>query len=428
MNEPIVVLEGVSKAYPRWTPGERSLRSIAHRRVPALRRYGDLRYAVRDVSLLAMPGEAVGIIGANGAGKSTLLRLISGLGRPTSGRISVPSSIASVLMLGDAFALEQSGAENAVTAAIVGGMSRAQAEASLDAVLDFAEVEAFAEAPMRTYSEGMKLRLAMGVIAQLTPAVLVLDEVMAVGDLRFQAKCTERVRELREQGTTLLFASHDLELVAQECDRVLWLHEGRPRAHGPTGHVIGEYRDAMAAETLARTPEHDGDGDDEDEGVLELGRNRLGSQEVTLEDVRIIGPDEVPTWRLRPGDRFAVRFTLRAVEPPPTPPVVALNVYRRRDMLLCWDLSTERDGAPLPIPGSDVEVVLDIEHLDLLPGEYLLDLGAYRDDWEYAYDYHREAYPFVVEGREQESGITAPPRSWSHRRSVRPGGARDSAG
>jgi lipopolysaccharide transport system ATP-binding protein len=428
VTEPIVVLERVSKAYPRWTPGERSLRSIAHRRLPALRRFGNLRYALRDVSLQAMPGEAIGIIGANGAGKSTLLRLVSGLGRPTSGTISVPSDIASVLMLGDAFSLEQSGAENAVTAAIVGGMTRAEAHAALPAVLEFAEVEAFAEAPMRTYSEGMKLRLAMGVIAQLTPAVLVLDEVMAVGDLRFQLKCTERVRELRERGTTLLFASHDLELVAQECDRVLWIHEGHVRAQGPTAHVIGEYRDAMAAETLARTPPGPGGGEDADDGVLELGRNRLGSQEITLEDVRIVGADEIPTWRLRAGDRFAIRFTLHAPAPPPKAPVVALNVYRRKDMLLCWDLSTERDGVPLPVPAPDLEVSLDLEHLELLPGEYLLDLGAYRDDWDYAYDYHREAYPFVIEGREQDAGITAPPRSWSHRRAGHPDGAPRAAG
>jgi lipopolysaccharide transport system ATP-binding protein len=417
VTEPIIVLEDVSKAYPRWTPGERSLRSIAHRRLPVLRRFGDLRYALRDVNLQAMPGEAVGIIGANGAGKSTLLRLVSGLGRPTSGRITVPSNIASVLMLGDAFSLEQSGAENAVTAAIVGGMTRAEAHASLDSVLEFAEVEAFAEAPMRTYSEGMKLRLAMGVIAQLTPAVLVLDEVMAVGDLRFQAKCTERVRELRKTGTTLLFASHDLELVAQECDRVLWIHEGVVRAQGPTAHVIGEYKGAMEAETVARTPGRAEDDDDAGDGVLELGRNRLGSQEITLEDVRIVGPDEIPTWRLRSGDRFSIRFTLQAATPPPTPPIVALNVYRRRDMLLCWDLSTERDAVPLPVPSPATEVSLDLQHLDLLPGEYYLDLGAYRDDWEYAYDYHREAYTFVIEGKEQDSGIAAPPRSWSHRRS-----------
>jgi lipopolysaccharide transport system ATP-binding protein len=415
VTEPTVVLEDVSKAYPRWTPGERNLRSIAHRRVPALRRFGDLRFALHHVNLRAMPGEGVGIIGANGAGKSTLLRLVSGLGRPTSGRVSVPSDIASVLVLGDAFSLEQSGAENAVTGAIVGGMTRADARATLSSVLEFAELEAFADAPMRTYSEGMKLRLAFGIIAQLNPSLLVLDEVMAVGDLRFQVKCTARVHELRDSGTTLLFASHDLELVAQECDRVLWIHEGRVRVQGPTAQVIDEYRDAMQVETLARTPGHP---ETEGDGGLELGRNRLGSQELTIEDVRIVGPDEIPTWRLRAGDRASIRFALRAHAPPPTAPVIAVTVYRRRDMLVCWDLSTERDGVALPVPDPEVEIHLDIDHLDLLPDDYLLEIGSYRDDWAYAYDYHREAYPFGIEGRAQESGITAPRRSWSHRRQV----------
>jgi lipopolysaccharide transport system ATP-binding protein len=413
VTAPIVVVEEVCKAYPSWAPGERSLRSIVHRRIPALRRFGDLRWALRDINLQAMPGEGVGLIGANGAGKSTLLRLVSGLGRPTSGRITVPPDIASVLLLGDAFSLEQSGTENAVTAAIVGGMTRAQAYAALPHVLEFAELEAFAEAPVRTYSEGMKLRLAFGVIAQLTPAVLVLDEVMAVGDLRFQSKCMQRVHDLRDRGTALLFASHDLELVAQECDRVLWLDRGIVRAQGPAAHVIGEYRDAMESETVARTP--DG-AEGATDGGLELGRNRLGSQEVTIENLRLVGPDKIPTWRLSHGDRFAIRFALRAAQRPPRPPVVTLAVYRRWDMLLCWDLSTERDAVPLPLPAPEVEVDLDLEHLELLPGEYVLEIGAYRDDWNYAYDYHRLAYTFVIEGRPQDAGITAPARSWSLRR------------
>jgi Wzt C-terminal domain len=129
-----------------------------------------------------------------------------------------------------------------------------------------------------------------------------------------------------------------------------------------------------------------------------------------------VGPDEIPTWRLRPGSRVSIRFSLRSQAPLPKPPLIALTVYRRRDMLACWDLSTERDGVALPVPDPEVEIHLDVDHLDLLPGEYVLEIGSYRDDWAYAYDLHREAYPFVIEGRAQESGLTAPPHSWSQRR------------
>jgi homopolymeric O-antigen transport system ATP-binding protein len=413
VTEPIVVLEGVSKSYPAWAPGERSLRSVFHRRLPALRRFGEQRYALQDINLQAMPGESLGIIGANGAGKSTLLRLVSGLTYPTRGRITTPSNTASVLTLGDAFALEQSGAENAVTGAIIGGMRRFDAYAALPAVLEFAELEAFAEAPMRTYSEGMKLRLAFGIVAQLQPDLLVLDEVMAVGDARFQLKCTARVRELRDHGTTVLFASHNLELVAEECDRALWVDDGQVRAQGPAVKVVGDYRESMDLETLARTPDAEASPSEDDEG-LELGRNRLGSQEVTVEKVRMVGTDEIPGWRVRPGERISIRFSLRANTPSPKPPIVAVAVYRRRDMLTCWDLSTERDGVPLFVPDPEVELQLDIDHVDLLPGDYVLEIGAYRDDWAYAYDFHRQAYPFTVEGRAQDSGLTAPLHSWSH--------------
>jgi lipopolysaccharide transport system ATP-binding protein len=415
VTAPVVVLDKVDKTYPRWTPGERSIRSILHRRLPAVRRFGEQRYVLRGISLTAMPGESVGIIGANGAGKSTLLRLVSGLAHPTRGRIEVPGNTASVLTLGDAFALEQSGSENAITGAIIGGLRRSEALAALPAIIEFAELERFADAPMRTYSEGMKLRLAFGIIAQLRPELLVLDEVIAVGDLRFQAKCTGRIREMREDGTTLLFASHSLGMVAEECDRAVWIHEGRIRKQGSASEVIGDYREAMETETLARTP---GQLGPRSESHLVLGKNRIGSQEVTIEKVRIFGSAQARVGRPRTGEPLTVLFSLHAQQGPPAPPIVTVSVYRHRDTLACWDLSTERDGVALPVPDPETEMALEITHLDLLPGEYILEIGCFRDDWAYAYDYHRMAYHFTIDGDAQEAGVSAPLHGWSERRHI----------
>lgn len=405
--DPSFVIEGVWKSFPRWAPGEGSLKSVLRRRLPILRSGADARWALQDVTVQAMPGEGVALIGVNGAGKSTLLKLASGLGRPTRGRISMPSSTASVLMLGDAFAFELSGAENALTMAIVAGFSRREAEEAVDAIIDFAELVGFADAPVRTYSEGMKLRLAFGVVAQMTPEALVLDEVLAVGDLRFQAKCIARVRELRDTGTSLLFASHDLETVVDQCERALWLDQGVVRAVGPTADVVGQYREAMDVETQARTPQ----GDDLD-GPLQLGRNRIGSQEVTIDRVAFVDPEGTPLDDLRPGAPCTLRLDLTARDGP-RPVVVVVTVYRRSGELLLWDLSSDDAGRGAVRVDDELRVELTIAELDLVPGEYVLEVGAWREDWAYAFDVHELAHPFTVRGRAPEHGIIRPRHRWS---------------
>ena len=403
-----VVLEGVWKSYPRYERGERTLRGFVARRLPA---FGgqEQRWALRDVSLSAEPGEAVGIIGVNGAGKSTLLRLASGLGRPTSGRVALPDRTASVLSLGDAFDLTLSGRENALTATLVAGVRRREAQRRIDAVLEFAELEAFADAPMRTYSDGMRLRLAFGVIAQLEPDALLLDEVIAVGDLRFQAKCMERVRHLRGHGTAVVFASHDLDKVAEECSRAVWLQAGGVRLTGDAATVVGEYREAMRSDTVELTPAP-GEGPD---GALELRRNRFGSQELQIVRVEVLDGDGAPTREVATGDPLRIVLELRG-RLPVADPIVGVSVHRVGDGVVCWDVNTETDGVRLgSVETATVEV--EIARVDLVPGEYAIDPGVYSGDWSHALDYHWQAYPLRVTGRAGGHGVTRPALAWNVR-------------
>ena len=194
----------------------------------------------------------------------------------------------------------------------------------------------------------------------------------------------------------------------------MWIHDGRVRAQGPTASVIEKYRAAMHVETVARTPESASSGTD----GLALGRNRFGSQEATLENVRMLGPDGIPTWRVRTGDSISIQFSLQ-LHADLLPPVITLTVLRRSDMPVRWDLSNEHDGAPLPLGHRTTDIHLDVHRLDLLPGDYLLEIGAYPDDWSYAYDFHSQAYPFHHRGSyPQTSGVSAPVRSWSLRAAV----------
>jgi lipopolysaccharide transport system ATP-binding protein len=405
MREPLA-FDGVWKSYPRWDASSRSLKGIALRRIPGFMTPSARRWALRDVSVRLPSGSITGLIGPNGAGKSTLLRLASGVGAADRGRITLPPDTASVLSLGHAFSPDLTGKENAYTAALMAGLAPRAARAALSPALRFAELEDFADAPLRTYSDGMKLRLAFGVVAQLAPQALLLDEVLAVGDLRFQRKCIEHIEALKDAGAAIMIASHGIDEVAELCDEAVWLQAGSVRAVGPAEAVVAEYRDVMRSATLERTPPQ-GSGQDD----LELRRNRFGSQELVIEEVRILGSAE---GELDVGGRLDVRFELRPTRGRVRSPIVGVSIHRVADGVLCYDGSTEADGVVIGDVERPLEVELSFPRLDLVPGEYVLDLGAYEAAWAFAYDYHWHAYGLtVLGGGASDRGVFRPRHAWT---------------
>jgi lipopolysaccharide transport system ATP-binding protein len=386
----------VWKSYPRWDAGNRTLRGVfVGRRRPAR---APERWALRDVSFRLEPGSSTALIGQNGAGKSTLLRLAAGISSPTRGAVVVQPGCAAVLSLGASFDPNLTGTENAVTAAVVAGLSPGEARERLPAMLEFAELESFADAPLRTYSDGMKLRLAFSAVAQLEPTALLLDEVLAVGDLRFQEKCMARIAELRSQGTSVLLASHSLDEVIEHCDTALWLQDGAVRESGEPAEVVEAYRDAMHAETAERTPEPAGES-----GSLRLQENRFGSQEATIEHVTV-----------EAGEHLSVTFMVRATTALPRP-IVGVAIHRAEDNLVCCDLNSESDGIAVPDlePGRPLELSLELDPLELDPGRYWVDVGLYESGWKYAYDYHWHAHELVIPGTKHGEGVFRPAgRRW----------------
>jgi lipopolysaccharide transport system ATP-binding protein len=404
-----LTVQDVWKSYPAWPAGTRTLRGVLSRRAPLLLRRGEGRWALQAVSFELAPGESMGVIGHNGAGKSTLLRLACGLGHPTRGRVVVSRETGSVLSIGSWFDMTLSGRENVLTAAMVLGFGGAEARALVPAALEFAELEDFADAPVRIYSEGMKLRLAFGVLAQLTPELLLVDEALAVGDLSFQARCIERIREMRSAGTGLLLASHDLSQVVAECDRAVWLHGGKLRRIGSAGEVVAAYREAGREETLARTPAA-GPAD----GPLALHVNRFGSQELTIEQVAVLGPDGAPGVDVSSGGSMTVSMELHPRRSAITDPIVAVSLIRVADDLVCAECSSV-GGLRLGTLDGPVELALTLDRLDLRPGDYVLDVGVYASDWTFAYDFHAHAYPLRVTGEPGGEGVLRPPYRWSTR-------------
>jgi lipopolysaccharide transport system ATP-binding protein len=236
--EPMVALDGVSKRY-RSEGRARALREIGQSR-----RAQD-HWAVREATLHVAAGEVVGVIGRNGSGKSTLLRLAAGLTRATAGSVRVGGSVGALVSLGGSFQGTLTGAENALTAAILAGVPRREARRNLERIAAWAELEDHMDQPLRTYSDGMRLRLAFATAVHARHPVLVIDEVLSVGDLRFQQKCVEWLHTARDRGCAVLVASHDLSQVEQLCGRAVWMDEGRIRLVGPPEEIVDEYRSGM---------------------------------------------------------------------------------------------------------------------------------------------------------------------------------------
>lgn len=201
----------------------------------------DVFYALRSVSFSLPPGESLALVGPNGAGKSTLLSLIAGLCEPDEGTIEVNGKVAALLELGSGFHPDLTGAENVMLNASLLGLKRARTQQLFDRIVDFAEIGDFIKEPLRTYSMGMRLRLAFAVAVNVEPEILIIDEVMAVGDQRFQEKCLEEIHRFRREGRTLICVAHDAALLERFCDRAIWLDHGQMTADGPVKTVMAEY-------------------------------------------------------------------------------------------------------------------------------------------------------------------------------------------
>lgn len=401
MTGEALAVEAVSKRFTRRGPRPPTVKQLLRDPLAQTRR--DRFWALQDVSLRVQAGETVGLIGANGSGKSTLLRLIGGLGRPTRGRIVRSQEVEAILSLGETLDPYLTGRENAITAGILSGYRRREIVSRLDEIVEFAELEDFFDRPLRTYSEGMKLRLAFSVAISHEPELLLIDEVLSVGDLRFQEKCFRRLEELQRGGTTVLFASHDESQVRRLCERVVWLARGRMQAYGAPDEVYDAYQASMLLETERRA---------EALGLVpsrqeqDPGHERVGTFEVEIADVRV-EPTSIPAGGLE-GTPITIEVDL---EPrvPVDDPIVVVSLHRAEDYSKVLEVSTEGDGVAVGRLESMRTLTLTLDRIDAEPGSYRFDVGVFERNWEYAYDYRWHAYPLEILGG---AGF-GPARRWS---------------
>src|SRR5215207_1182409 len=329
-------------------------------------------WALRDVSLEVERGEVIGLIGANGAGKSTLLKLLSHITPPTEGRISLWGRVATMLEVGTGFHPELTGRENVFLNGAILGMRRREIDAKFDEIVEFSGIEPFIDTPVKRYSSGMYVRLAFAVAANLEPEILLIDEVLAVGDADFQRRCLGKMRDVADdEGRTIVFVSHNQSAVQRLCSRSYWLHQGEIAAQGPSQDVIAAY--------LRRVGSH------QHQGVAEIGNDvpRVGTGDARLRRVEMVAGDE-PVDQVMLGQGFSLRLTYEVGEPIDDG-VVELGICGPDGSRVITVHNIDGDRPPFALePGTwVVEVGIDTT---LLPGDFTLDVGLHRArglTWDY---------------------------------------------
>jgi ABC-type polysaccharide/polyol phosphate transport system ATPase subunit len=414
---------------------------------------GDLRpdetfQALRGVSFQVKKGSTFGVIGRNGSGKSTLLKCVAGITRPTEGEVKVDGRISALIELGAGFHPEISGRENIFINGIMLGLTKREIQHRFDEIVEFAEMQDFIDAPVKTYSSGMYMRLGFAVAVHVDPEVLLVDEVLAVGDQGFTHKCLDKFAEFRRRNKSILLVTHSLDLVEKFCDEAHWLDKGVTKGEGDPKRVVAAYvinvedteenelakaeaaRVAAAARTVAAAPdagnrepgagsrEPDDSGEGAPQGTAEepgykdgfrSDEGRWGTREVEITRVTISGPNGDAAHVFQSGDPIDVRMDV-ASKGKVTDFVFGLGLFNADNVCVYGTNTNLEEFQPTEIDGHAI-VTFKIDRLDLVEGTYRLDLAAHKADG-YPYDYHRLLYTFRVKSRIRDVGIYRPDHKW----------------
>ena len=444
-----IEVRGVQKTYRRY--GRRRQFGTLKSALLSGRFLSDLRPddtfdALKGVSFDVVAGRTFGIVGRNGSGKSTMLKLIAGIGRPTAGTVTVLGRVSALIELGAGFHPEISGRDNVYINGMMMGLTKREVAARFDKIVAFAELEEFIDAPVKTYSSGMYMRLGFAVAVHVDPEVLLVDEVLAVGDEAFTHKCLDKFSEFRRRGRTVLLVTHTLDLVTRLCDEVLWLDDGVNRAQGDPRRVIDAYRlDVAKVEDRAlgdAAAAAGGDGSEEPSpqaqpdakvrpvetepsDLSKAVEGRWGSREVEIVAVEFVGASGQPAHVFPSSAPMEIRLQVQA-HSPVTDLVFGVGIFNAEGVC-CYGTNTDVDGAVSGAMSGHGEARFGIDRLDLVAGTYKVDVAVHRKNGA-PYDYHRLLYTLRVTSPLKEAGIFRPPHRWDFSGGIRIAGLGPSEG
>jgi ABC-2 type transport system ATP-binding protein len=374
-----VEIRDVSKKFRLYKEKPSSLKA----RLISSRARAEDFWALRDVSFDIEPGQSVGLIGPNGSGKTTLLKMIAGILRPTAGSVVTRGRIAALLELGAGFHPELTGRENVYLNAAFLGLSRKETDAVYDDIVDFAELPDFMDNQVKFYSSGMLVRLGFAVAVHVDPAILLVDEVLAVGDEAFQRKCLDRVRLFQRDGRTIIFVTHAVDLVRQICDRAVMLHHGVIHSEGAPDHVVRDFRLVMLQHDLEYATEE-------------------GTKEVEIVSAELVGGDGASASVIHPGEELTIVVDLRS-SAPVEDPVVSFALHDQ-DNRFVFGSNTSEHGVDLHGMDGKRRVRFHLRSLPFVSGKYWVTLGVHSRDSSRVYQVQEQRYTFEVSVGETTTG------------------------
>jgi len=362
--------------------------------------------ALKGVSFQVEKGKTLSIIGENGSGKSTMLKILAGISKPTSGEVTTRGRISALIELGAGFHPEISGRENIFINGIILGLTKKKIQEKLTDIIEFAELEDFIDNPVKSYSSGMYMRLGFSIAINVDPDILLIDEVLAVGDASFVPKCLDKINEFKRKGKTIIFVSHDLSTVDRISDEVIWLKEGKIEMLGYPKRVIDAYleyigkKDEKKAEVKHREEEKEGE---------ENLEKRWGSQEIEIHNVKMIDQKGKEKYIYEPDEPFSIEFAVDAKKKEDDF-VFGIGIFNSEG-IQCYGTNTFiEDFKSLSISGKG-KVNMHIPALNLINGTYFLNVAVHKRDG-YPFDYHHFQYTFKVTSSEKDVGIARIPHQW----------------
>ncbi len=382
---PAIQFENVSKKFNFYDGNSTTvLESLIGRISPNKRSHStadpDL-WAVNDVSFDIMPGQSVGIIGKNGSGKSTALKLMTHILHPTKGRVTVRGRVSALLELGTGFHPDLTGRDNIFLNAAILGIQKEIILEQYDKIVEFSELGEFIDMPVKHYSSGMYMRLGFSVAIHLDPDILIVDEILAVGDQAFQAKCLDHIHGMQQNGVTLVMVSHNLDLLRKMCSEMVWLDKGNMLLHGPAKEVADKYDSYMSNADMTSMKQT-------------TTFKREGSGEARITAVRIVDSNGDEKWEFQTHDAFIVEIDYTAHEEITTPEF-RVAIYRE-DGLHINDPNTYAAGIEIEKLNGNGTVRYIIPDLPLMPANYRITTAIHNALYPRTYDYHEQAYTFRV--------------------------------
>jgi ABC-type polysaccharide/polyol phosphate transport system ATPase subunit len=362
--------------------------------------------ALDGVSFNIAKGEAWGIIGCNGSGKSTLLKLIAGIYKPDTGNLTIDGRVSALIELGAGFHPEFSGRENIFINASILGMSKKQILEKFDEIVSFAELEDFIDNPVRTYSSGMFMRLGFSVAIHADPDILLVDEVLAVGDEGFSRKCKDKINGFKKAGKTIVVVTHNMGDVTGLCNKAVWLENGTVKEIGPPKRVVDAYLTTVAESENEKMLEQTGVATVEEETSV----NRWGTREAEIKKVTMRGADGAERYVFQTGDSVLVDIEYMAHVPLKVP-VFGVAIHKQ-DGSQCYGTNTHIEDIEIEKIEGAGKVSMLFDRLDLVQDSYTLSVAVHAEDG-HPYDYHDQMYHFSVRSLIKDGGVFRPPHKWT---------------